>query len=140
MAQALAIWQHNTQGRIASAHPLAAALSPLLRPHFDGLSHELLVILGCDSRHRLLSFVEYRGQGESIDLALPAFRSALAPERVSLIVLAHNHPCGSPNPSQADCEATRRIAALCRLAGVSLVDHLIFAGPHVSSFRALGLL
>lgn len=119
---------------------MAGALLPLLRRHFEGLTQELLVIAGCDARQRLLSFVEYQGQGETVDTVLPAFRSALAPEHVSLLLLAHNHPCGSRNPSQADYEVTRRMATLCRLTGVTLVDHLIFAGSHVTSFRALGLL
>lgn len=140
MGQALAIRRSGQCDASTRTHPLAEALAPLFQPHFHGLAHELLIIAGFDACQRLLSFVEQPGQSRSIASVLPALRRALAPERVSLLLVAHNHPCGSLAPSQADCQVTRRIAALARLADVTLVDHLIFVGTRTTSFRALGLL
>lgn len=56
------------------------------------------------------------------------------------IILAHNHPSGDATPSASDCAATRRLACVAEALQCRLVDHLVFAGPNVSSFRQLGLL
>jgi len=56
------------------------------------------------------------------------------------ILLAHNHPSGSPIPSDADCRATRRLAAAAEALDCTIVDHLIFAGGECISLRAMGLL
>ena len=140
MEQTLVTRPHNTLQASDTPHPLGLALVPLLAPYFLGLDREHLIIVGCDSRQRLMSFVEQRGQTLAVDGVLPALRQAMAPTGVSQLLVAHNHPCGSTNASQADCEVTRRIAALARLAGVTLADHLLFAGSRHTSFRALGLL
>ncbi len=56
------------------------------------------------------------------------------------IVVAHNHPSGSPEPSRADIALTRRLAQGCEAVGVSLFDHVIVAAEGHASFRARGLL
>lgn len=56
------------------------------------------------------------------------------------MLIAHNHPQGSREPSAADRHATRRLAEVGRALGIRLIDHLLFAGEEVVSFRALGLL
>ncbi|MBU7589642.1 MAG: hypothetical protein KAF42_10565 [Sphingopyxis terrae] len=56
------------------------------------------------------------------------------------IILAHNHPTGSSEPSARDVEFTRRIAALTSAVDIPLVDHLIVGAEHVTSMRARGLL
>lgn len=56
------------------------------------------------------------------------------------LIVAHNHPDGDPRPSDADLEATRRLAETAGTLGIRLHDHLIFAGGQCRSFRQLGLL
>ena len=56
------------------------------------------------------------------------------------IILAHNHPSGDPTPSASDCAATRRLACVAEVLECRIVDHLVFAGSDVASFRQLGLL
>jgi DNA repair protein RadC len=56
------------------------------------------------------------------------------------IILAHNHPCGDATPSVSDCSSTRRLTCVADALGCRVVDHLVFAGSNVSSFRQLGLL
>jgi DNA repair protein RadC len=54
------------------------------------------------------------------------------------VVLAHNHPGGTPEPSQGDISATRlAIRALSKL-GVLVLDHAIVADGLVISMRASG--
>ena len=117
-----------------------SAILPVLQEHFAALDREELVVAGFDRGLRLLSYVHGTGHAFSIEGGMAIVRQALAPQRLSFLLLAHNHPCGSPLPSEADLAMTRRVVALARLAGVAVSDHLIFAGARVVSFRALGLL
>lgn len=59
----------------------------------------------------------------------------------SAIVLAHNHPSGNPQPSQADKSLTKKIAEACKVMGIALHDHVIIgATGEYASFRQLGLI
>lgn len=56
------------------------------------------------------------------------------------ILLAHNHPSGSAEPSSADIRFTRRIARLGRAVDILLLDHLIVGAGAIVSMRERGLL
>ena len=44
------------------------------------------------------------------------------------VVLAHNHPCGRPVPSESDVITTESVESICRSAGIELVAHYVTAG------------
>lgn len=56
------------------------------------------------------------------------------------VLLAHNHPSGSPRPSLADRELTRRILQAAQSLDVIVHDHLVIARNGVTSFRKAGYL
>jgi len=56
------------------------------------------------------------------------------------ILLAHNHPSGSAEPSAADVTMTRSLAELTRAVGITLLDHLIVGGATIVSMRERNLL
>ncbi len=58
------------------------------------------------------------------------------------IILVHNHPSGNLNPSKEDTMITDRMATVCELLGVPLVDHVIVGGDNKTyfSFREKGIL
>jgi DNA repair protein RadC len=56
------------------------------------------------------------------------------------IILVHNHPGGSPDPSRADLDATRVLVAACRPLEIAVHDHLIVARGGWTSLRVEGLL
>lgn len=56
------------------------------------------------------------------------------------IILAHNHPSQSAEPSAADVALTRRIAELTQSVDIQLLDHLIVGGADIVSMRERGLL
>ncbi|HSG34109.1 MAG TPA: DNA repair protein RadC [Sphingomonadaceae bacterium] len=55
------------------------------------------------------------------------------------LILVHNHPSGSPEPSRADIQITNRIAEAGRLLGITLHDHVIVGRQGHVSLRAKGL-
>jgi DNA repair protein RadC len=56
------------------------------------------------------------------------------------LILVHNHPSGSPQPSRADIEITNRIAEAGRLLGIVVHDHVIVGREGHVSLRAKGLI
>lgn len=55
-------------------------------------------------------------------------------DRAASIIVAHNHPSGNLEPSQADRDVTERIKQAGKLLGISLVDHIIVSKD---TFRCL---
>ena len=53
------------------------------------------------------------------------FADALT-DRASAVIVAHNHPAGSLEPSPADLAVTRQLKAAGALLGIGLLDHIIF--------------
>lgn len=62
------------------------------------------------------------------------FEPALQLSAASIIV-AHNHPSGSLEPSDADIEVTRRLVEAGKLLGVEVVDHVIVTKERFASIR-----
>lgn len=58
----------------------------------------------------------------------------------SAIILVHNHPSGSPEPSRQDIAITRDIAAAAAKLGIVLHDHIVVGGSDYRSMRGMGLL
>lgn len=56
------------------------------------------------------------------------------------IILVHNHPSGSHQPSKGDVDATQRIADAARMLGICMHDHIVVSRTGWASFRQLGLI
>lgn len=56
------------------------------------------------------------------------------------VILAHNHPSGSAEPSAADVQMTRKIERLAHAVDIRLLDHLIIGGRTIVSMRERGVL
>lgn len=67
------------------------------------------------------------------------FADALA-DRASAIIVAHNHPAGSLEPSASDVEVTKQLKAAGVVLGVALLDHIIFSRSGYFSFLEAGRL
>ncbi len=67
-------------------------------------------------------------------------RQALLKNATSIIV-AHNHPSGSNEPSKADIELTKQLKKAGMIIDVRMLDHIIISGPSsYFSFAENGLL
>jgi DNA repair protein RadC len=106
----------------------------LFAPYLTISDRERLVVAGFDSRLQLRTFGEATGDRTKVSGLVQLSRAALGDPNVSIMVIGHNHPSGVAVPSVADREATRRVAALCRLAGAQFAGHLLFAGAACTYF------
>jgi DNA repair protein RadC len=99
-----------------------------LQARMRHLDHELFCCLFLDNRHRVLSFNElFRG---TID------GTSVYPREV----VAHNHPSGVAEPSQADERITRRLKSALDLVDIRLLDHLIIGDGRTTSLASRGLI
>ena len=104
------------------------------------LDHERFCCLFLDNRHRVLAFEElFRGtiDGTSVyprEVVKEALRANAA-----AVILAHNHPSGVAEPSQADERITRRLKAALELVDIRLLDHLVVGDGRVVSLASRGL-
>jgi len=95
---------------------------------------EYFVCLTLDGANRLITNRTITIGTLTASLVHP--REVLAPaieDRAASVIVAHNHPSGSLNPSTADLEVTHRLRAAGELLGIKLVDHIIVTRQaHVS--------
>lgn len=95
---------------------------------FEGSTHESLYMLCLDKKkHIIRQDLIFNGTPESVNIDIGAMmRIAVKCDAMS-IVLAHNHPSGIAEPSQADLKATEAIVKSMELVGVSTEEHFIVA-------------
>ncbi len=102
--------------------------------------YEVFACLFLDNRHRLLAFEElFRGtiDGASVH-PREVVRRALQ-HNAAAVILAHNHPSGVAEPSQADRHITERLRDALGLVDVRVLDHIV-VGDEAVSFAERGLL
>jgi len=58
----------------------------------------------------------------------------------SALILVHNHPSGSPQPSRADIQITNKIVEAGRHLGIAVHDHVIIGREGHVSLKAKGLI
>ncbi|MEM7779192.1 MAG: DNA repair protein RadC [Pseudomonadota bacterium] len=117
------------------------ALIDYLTADMAHLTVERVRVLYLDTRNRLIDD-HHVGDG-SIDEAAIHPREVIRKAMdvgASALILVHNHPSGSPEPSRADIQITQKIAEAGRLLGVTVHDHVIVGREGHVSLRAKGLL
>jgi DNA repair protein RadC len=55
--------------------------------------------------------------------------------KAASIIVAHNHPGGSANPSEADWQITERLAGICKQLEIPLLDHVIVSREKTVSLK-----
>lgn len=107
---------------IGSSADIASATAPLLR----GRDRERLVVVSCDSSHRVVA-CDVVSEG-AMDRSLVPVREvivAVLRRDGRAFALAHNHPGGNPTPSRDDEDATRHVAEAAKAVGLRFLDHVV---------------
>ena len=95
---------------------------------------EQFAVLFLDVKHRFLSkkIISVGTQTETLAHPREIFREALQHMAVRLLV-AHNHPSGSLEPSPEDLSMTQQLLKSAQIMGIPILDHLILGeGQYVS--------
>jgi len=102
---------------------------------------EVFAVLFLDNQHRLIAYDElFFGtiDGASV-YPREVVKKALA-RNAAAVILAHNHPSGVAEPSQADQRITERLQAALNLVDVRVLDHMVVGDEEVVSFAERGLI
>lgn len=101
---------------------------------------EVAEALYLDPKWRLCGRQRFIGALDAVTLPVRNLVTAGFAAGAHYVVLAHNHPSGDPEPSDADLQFTRRLADTLRLLEMPLADHLIVTRTATLSFKQRGLL
>lgn len=115
------------------------AAKEYLRLAMAGRPYESFHVLFLDVRNRLIAARElFRGTLTHTSVyPREVVREALTRNAAS-VMLAHNHPSGTPEPSEADVLLTRSLVQALALVDIRILDHFVVAGHRVHSFAENG--
>ena len=117
------------------------AVKQYLRAHLGRQAHESFVVLFLDVKNRLLASEDmFSGTLTHTSVHPREVVKAALRHNAASVMLAHNHPSGAPEPSEADLLLTRALMQALALVEVRVLDHFVVAGPQVHSFAEHGQL
>lgn len=127
--------------RAGDALSSPAAVRDFLRLRLQGLAHEVFMAVFLDAQNRVLAAEElFRGTLTQTSVyPREVVKRALA-HNAGGVILAHNHPSGVAEPSQADRWLTDQLRHALALVDVRVLDHFIVAGGRGLSFAERGWL
>jgi len=103
--------------------------------------HEIFCCLFLDNRHRVLQFDElFRGTIDGTSVYPREVVKQALRVNAAAVILAHNHPSGVAEPSQADERITRRVRSALELVDIRLLDHLIIGDGISTSLASRGII
>ena len=118
-----------------------AAVTDFLKLHFAGQAYESFVVVFLDARHQLIVVEDvFRGTLTQTSVYPREILKRALHHNAAAVILAHNHPSGSTDPSRADEILTETLRSTLSLIDVRVLDHLIIAGNASLSFAQRGLL
>ena len=103
--------------------------------------HEVFVALFLDAKNHLISTEElFRGSLTSTSVYPREVVLRVLHHGAANVILAHNHPSGGVEPSQADIHLTQRLKAALHLIDVQVLDHIIVSSSAALSLSERGLI
>ena len=117
------------------------AVRDWLRLKLSGLPHEVFLAVFLDAQNRVIEAEElFRGTLTQTSVYPREIVKRALARNAAGVILAHNHPSGVAEPSQADRWLTDQLKAALGLVDVKVLDHFIVAGGAGMSFAERGWL
>lgn len=112
-----------------------------LQLQFANQEREVFIVMYLDNQHCLLEReILFTGTLSHTEVhPREVVKSALR-HNAAAVIIAHNHPSGTTDISQADRHITQRIVDVLALVEVRVLDHLVVGGSDVISFAERGWL
>ena len=112
-----------------------------LQARLSGYPYEVFACLFLDNRHRVIEYEAlFRGTIDGASVHPREVVKAALAHNAAAVILAHNHPSGVAEPSQADMQLTRRLREALGLVDIRVLDHLVIGDREAVSFAERGLL
>ena len=106
-----------------------------------GLQQEVFMVLYLDSQNRLIKEETlFYGTINAASVYPREVLKAALKNNAAALILAHNHPSGIAEPSQADKLITTKLQQALQLVDINILDHIIVGGDNCVSFAERGLI
>ncbi len=124
-----------------SAFDSPEAVKHYIQLHLSSKKHEVFAVLFLDAQHKLLGMEElFRGTLTQTSVYPREVVLRALHYHAAAVVLAHNHPSGSVEPSRADEALTQTLKAALGLIDVRVLDHVIVGAGQALSMAERGLM
>ena len=106
-----------------------------------GKPQEQFCCLFMDSQHRVIVFETlFYGTIDGASVYPREVVRRCLHHRAAAVILAHNHPSGVAEPSQADIRLTSSLIAALKLVDIRVLDHFVIGDGELVSFAERGLI
>jgi DNA repair protein RadC len=117
------------------------AVKHYVQLHLATRKHEVFAVLFLDTQNKLLAMEElFRGTLTQTSVYPREVVIRALHHQAAAVVLAHNHPSGTVQPSRADEALTQTLKAALALVDVRVLDHVIVGHGQALSMAEKGLL
>lgn len=117
------------------------AVKHYLQLHLGRQPHEVFAVMFLDAQNRLIEMeVMFRGTLTQTSVYPREIVVRSLQHEAAAVVLSHNHPSGTVQPSRADEALTQTLKAALALVDVRVLDHVIVAPGQALSMAERGLL
>lgn len=128
------------QLKVRSVLDNAQAVKNYLQLHLAGRAQEVFAVLFLDNQHRLIKMEElFWGTLAQTSVYPREVVVRALHHNAAAVVLAHNHPSGSTEPSHADQTLTQTLKAALALIDVRVLDHVVVAPGDALSMAERGM-
>lgn len=133
----IAISNNTSEESITSSDDVVGVMRPLLKD----MKHEECWVLYLTNSNRIVERCRISQGGVQATVVDQRLVVKRALELLSTrIIIVHNHPSGSAEPSQADIDITNKIKEATALFDIQLLDHIIISKTEHFSFKSSGKL
>ncbi len=109
--------------------------------HLAHLEREIFEVIFLDSKHCVITTQSlFKGTLNSVEVHPREIVREALKQNAAALILAHNHPSGRAQPSEADKNITRLIQQACQLFNISVLDHFVIGRGEFFSFAQQGLI
>lgn len=118
-----------------------AATRNYLMARLRDYPHEVFACLFLDNRHRVIAYEElFHGTINGTSVHPREIVKRCLGHNAAALILAHNHPSGVAEPSQADIKLTQRLQEALSLIDVRVLDHIVIGDGESIALAERGLL
>lgn len=131
------------EGRFQRGQTLsdANAVKAFLQLKISEYKSEVFAALFLDSQHQLIEYQEvFQGTIDQCSVYPREVARRALELNAAATILAHQHPSGDPEPSQADIHITQQIKKVMELIDVRVLDHVVVSQTDTVSFAERGLI
>jgi DNA repair protein RadC len=108
------------------------------RKELSGLRRERVVVLVCDAANRLRrTVVVSEGAVDRSIVPVREILNAVLRHDGRAFAIAHNHPSGNPEPSEADHRATAKVRDAASVVGLRFLGHVVVGGNKSSAMTTI---